>query len=78
MQVLSRVFLTQPAAFVSLVLEQQQQQQQQQGQGMEPAQGSGHPSLASYFLDRWLSVSSARFLEEVIGDFVCTCTCMCA
>uniref|UniRef100_A0A7S3VSI4 Importin N-terminal domain-containing protein n=1 Tax=Dunaliella tertiolecta TaxID=3047 RepID=A0A7S3VSI4_DUNTE len=73
LEVLGRVFLTQPASFVPLVLEQQQQQGQQgEGQPVEAAgssggSGVGSQSIASLFLDKWLSVASARFLEEVIG-----------
>ena len=60
-QVLGSVFITQPPAFIHLVLEQQQQQQQQ-------GQTGPSASMAKTFLDKWLSVASARFLEEVIGE----------
>jgi len=64
------VFLTQPASFLPLVLEQQQQQQheqQQQGHVDAASISNSSHSMASSFLDKWLSVASARFLEEVIG-----------
>jgi hypothetical protein len=76
-QVLGRVFLVSPSSFEGLMSElaaqQQQEQQQQQAQqpGQQPPGPTPHP--AAVFLDKWLTVSSARFIEEMMGGF---CQCM--
>jgi len=69
LEVLGRVFMVSPAAFAALIPahDDQHQQQQQHHQGQGGQQGGAAAGPQSRFIDKWLTVASARFLEEVIG-----------
>ncbi len=74
LEVLGRLWLTAPATFPELMagLDQQQQAAVAAAAANEvgggAAAGGGGATAVDRLLDRWLTIASARFLEEVIGE----------